>query len=122
MFRLAAQAYARLTPEAQTVAEVFLGALPPFARSAMRKIELFGNQARRFEPDLPFDLLVVVDEATVEIKTALSIAASMVESAAEQSVMLVTVAASELEAPSPSVQRALQNARREGVALWHRTT
>lgn len=120
MFRLAAQAYARLTPEAQTVAEVFLGSLPPFARNAMRKVELFGNQARRFEPDLPFDLLVVVDEPTVEIKTALSIAASMVESAAEQSVMLVTVASTELNAPSPPIQRVLQNARREGVALWQR--
>jgi hypothetical protein len=120
MFRLAAPAYVRLSSEAQMVAELFLSALPPFARRQIRSVRMFGPQARRFEPDAPFDLLVVADERSLEVKTSVSIAVAAVEREAQQLVQVTVATAGELDGSPAGLSRTLQNARREGVDLWLR--
>ncbi len=121
MFHLSTQAAARLSPEAVNVAEQFLRALPPFAREKLARVDLFGAQARQFEPGSPFAFFVVADERTVEVKTALAIAANAVEADGLFTVDVTMATSGEIESAPPSLARVLQNARREGVALWTRT-
>lgn len=120
MFHLASTAQARLTPEACTVAESFCGALPPYVRRQLRSIRLFGVQARRFDPDAPFELLVLADERTVEVKTAVSIATFAVESSGLYQARATVTTPAEVDKPGPQLVRLLVNAQREGVDLWVR--
>lgn len=120
MLRLAPQAAARLSDEAQLVADLFLAAVPPALRKTIRCVRLFGPQARRYEAGQPFDLLVLADERTLAMKSAVSIASAAVEGEAAQSVFVTLVGVPELEQPSEHLQRALQNAEREGIDLWQR--
>jgi len=121
MLRLAAQACSRLSPEARDVAEIFLRALPPFAGGSVRAVRLYGGQARRFEPETPFDLIVLVDDRTLEVRTALAIAASVVQAETTHVVEVQSASTDDLASPPPGLARALANARREGVDLWVRT-
>ena len=102
------------------VAELFLGALPPFASRQVRHIRLFGPQARGFEPEVPFDLLVEVDKRSIEVKTAVAIASSAVESEGLASVFVTLVTPFERAQASGSLARTLRNAEREGLDLWLR--
>lgn len=120
MFRLDVMACARLSPEAQMVSEIFLGALPPFARRHVRSIRLFGAQARRYDPEAPFDMLVLVDTRNVEVKTALAIASAAVEQEAQASIFTTLVTSFERDTASGALARTIQNAVREGVDLWSR--
>lgn len=119
MFRLALHAQARLSPEACSVAELFLAALPPYLQSRIQSVRLFGPQARRFEPEASFDFLVVADERSPELKTAVTVGTASVEREGLFATATVTTVA-EMNQPSPTVSRLLQNARREGVDLWVR--
>ncbi len=120
MFHLAPQAALRLSPEAANVAEQFLRALPPFAREKLQDVRLFGPQARRFEPDEHFAFLVVADERSVEVKTALAIATSAAEADGLYAVDVTVATKGEVDDAPPSLARLLANARREGVELWRR--
>ncbi len=121
MFRLALQAQARLSPEACSVADLFLAALPPYLLPRIQSVRLFGPQARRFEPDSSFDILIVAEERSPELRMAVSIGTAAVgaEGIYEANVTVTTPA--EVNQPTPPVARLLQNARREGIDLWTRS-
>lgn len=97
---------------------MFLAALPPASSRELRAVVLYGPQARRHEPDLPFDLLLRVEHASRELKAGLSLASSAVQRERDRELRLEVVTEEEEKAPSPALQRLLQNARREGVGLW----
>lgn len=120
MFRLSPVATTRLTPEAQLVCETFLGALAPFTRPKIRAVRLFGPQARRFEAEAPYDLLVVVDERSIEVRTSVAVAVSAAESQANVPVQVTVASAFEETGATGPLARLLHNARREGVELWAR--
>lgn len=118
MFRLTASAYPRLSPEAMTVCETFLAALPPTVERLVHRVELVGVQTRVYEPSEPFELLIHIEEETLALKTALSIAATMVEMETERSVFLVSLLRQANASAVPSLRRVLENAEREGILLW----
>jgi hypothetical protein len=120
MFRLAAGAYSCLSEEGLMVAEQFLSALPPFAREHITQVTLFGPQARRFDSEAPFDLLVFADQGTWAVKTGVSIAVSAIESSGLYTARATIATAFERRDPSTTLRRLLQNAEREGVELWAR--
>lgn len=120
MFRLAPGASMRLSEEALMVAETFLSALPPSARRQLRVVKLFGPQARRYDPELPFDFLIVSDDASITVRTGVAIAAAAVEGTGLHTVRLTTATASEFAHPSGTLARIKANAEREGVELWLR--
>jgi hypothetical protein len=120
MFHLASTAQARLSPEACAVAESFCGALPPYVRRQIRSIRLYGIQARRFDPDAPFELLVLADDRSLEVKTAVSIATFAVESGGLYEARATVATPAELDKPAGQLGRLLQNAQREGIDLWVR--
>lgn len=120
MFRLVSSATVRLSPEALLVAESFLAALPPFVQRQIRSVRLFGPQARRFDPESPFDLLVYADERNVEVKTAVAIALSAVEADGLYAANATLCTPGDLRDASGQLSRLLQNAQREGVDLWAR--
>lgn len=120
MFRLAPSAYLRLSDEAIMVAEQFLGALPPSSRRLIQLVKLFGPQARRYDPDLPFDLLIVSDDASITVRTGVAIGVAAVESGGIHTARLTTATASEYANASGTLSRIRQNAEREGVDLWVR--
>jgi hypothetical protein len=120
MFRLAPTALGRLSPEAADLAERFLFALSPAVRALVNEVRLFGAQARRYDPGAPFSLLVVVEEPSLSVKTAVSIArqAATGDGAVEVEVTMATP--TELDLSTGLQGRLFQNARREGVELWRR--
>jgi hypothetical protein len=120
MFRLEATAYKRLSDEALMVAEQFLGALPPYARQQLHSVRLFGVQARRFDPEAPFELLIVADQDTWAVKTGISIAVSAVESSGLYTAHTTLATTADLAQPTALLRRTLQNADREGLELWRR--
>lgn len=120
MLRLSPSACSRLPAEAQAICEQFLRALPPFARWRLSVVRLFGPQARAFDPEAPFDLLLVCDERSIEVKTAVAIARSAVEAGGLHQVAVTVVSAVEAQGATGALARLLQNARREGVDLWSR--
>jgi hypothetical protein len=121
MFRLALQAQARLSPEACSVAELFLAAMPPYLGSRIQSVRLFGPQARRFEPDAPFDILIVAEQRSPELRMAVSIGTASVGAEGIYSANVTVTTPFEMNQPSPAVARLLQNAKREGVDLWTRS-
>lgn len=120
MFRLTTAAYSQLSPEALTACELFLAALPQRAKNLVQRVELFGAQTKAYEPNVPFEILAIIEEATVELKTAFSLAASMVEWEAGSSVFLVTIEKKQLRDLTPELERLLENVEREGILLWER--
>ncbi len=102
------------------VADLFLAALPPYIRRQVRSVRLFGPQARRFDPDSPFDLLVVAEARTVEVKTGVAIAESAVEGEGLYAARTTLVTAFDLASPTGQLGRLLQNSQREGIDLWVR--
>jgi len=120
MFRLVPSATVRLSPEALLVAESFLAALPPYVQAQIRSVRLFGPQARRFDPESPFDLLVFADERNVELKTAVAIAVSAVEAEGLYAANATLCTPGDLRDPTRLFARLLHNAEREGIDLWAR--
>jgi hypothetical protein len=120
MFRLAPSASLRLSDEAIMVAEQFLGALPPSSRRHIQLVKLFGPQARRYDPELPFDFLIVSDDASITVRTGVAIAVAAVESGGLHSARITSATASEYQNASGTLSRIRQNAEREGVDLWVR--
>jgi hypothetical protein len=120
MFRLSPAASTRLSPEALQVCETFLGALAPFTRPKIRTVRLFGAQARRFEPEEPYDLLIVVDERSIEVRTSVAVAVSAAETQANVPVQVTVASAFEESGATGPLARLLTNAKREGVELWAR--
>lgn len=122
MFLLEASAVAQLEPESLTAAESFLEALPPYLIRQVARVRLFGSHARRFEPDEDFELLIEVDKPSVEVKTGVSIASSVVEARndAKMTVVVTLVTAFEIQNASGLLARTLRNAEREGFDLWVR--
>ena len=120
MFRLSSSAYLRLSEEAVMVAELFLGALPPSARRQLQLVKLFGPQARRYDPELPFDFLIVSDEASITVRTGVAIGVAAVESSGLHKARLTAATASEYRNATGTLGRIKANAEREGVELWVR--
>jgi hypothetical protein len=102
------------------MADCFLSALPRQVERSIRSIRLFGPQARRFDPESPFDLLVVADAGDPGLRTAVAIGVSAVESGGLYEATATVASAAELERPTPHLSRLLRNAAREGVDLWVR--
>lgn len=120
MFALNALAMTRLESEGVMTAEAFLGALPPFAKNMVRRVRLFGPHAREFEPEVDFELLVEVDARTVEVRTAVAIAASAVAEQALPRIAPTLVTPFEKTNATGVLARTLQSAEREGLDLWVR--
>jgi hypothetical protein len=120
MFRLAPTALARLSPEAATLAERFLFSLSPAIRALVSEVRLFGTQARRFDPEAPFSFLVVVEDCTLPVKTAMSIARQAATGDGTFEVEVTLATPSEVDTSTGLRARLFQNARREGVELWRK--
>lgn len=120
MFRVLPSALVALSPEACTVAESFVASLPAKAATQIRSIRLFGIQARRFDPEAVFEFLIVSDERSVEVRTAVGVARSAVESEGLYTTAITVATADEFAGPPDKQGRALRNARREGVDIWVR--
>jgi hypothetical protein len=118
MFRLEPSVQSRLSPEACLVADSFLRALPPRVRADIRSIRLYGAQARRFDPEARFDLLVVAERQNVELRTAVAIGVSAVEADGLFSATATIVTPEDVAHPRPALTRLLRNAQREGIDLW----
>lgn len=125
MFRLRPQAEAAMTPEALAVCDAFLRGLSPSLVAAVRSVVLFGAQARRFDAAAEFDVLVLSEAGSRELKTSVGIATEAAERAAalasDQCGLQVTIVSRFDEAnASGAMNRLLANARREGIVLWSR--
>src|SRR4051812_46592341 len=120
MIRLGSAAQSQLSPEACQVVESFLAALPPYVQKQIRSVRLFGSQARRFDPEAPFELLVLAEARSMEVKTAVSIGVFAVESAGLYAARATVTTPDEISRPSQQLARLLRNAEREGIDLWVR--
>ena len=120
MFRLAPNALARLSPEAVHLAERFLYSLSPAMRALVSEVRLFGAQARRFDPEAPFAFLVIVDDCSLPVKAAVSIARQAATGDGSFEVEVTLATPTEVDSSTGLRARLFQNARREGVELWRK--
>jgi hypothetical protein len=120
MLDIVPDAAARLDPEVHKALERFVTALPAMAARRLRHVSLYGPQARRWDPEARFDLLVVADDRTVETRMALDLATRALEDDGRVTADVTLASAFEVSQPTGLLRRLLDTARREEVVLWRR--
>lgn len=118
MLRASSRAVRRLAPEVEDVIHRFFEALPAVAESLFASVILYGPQARRYEPEETFCLLVVLSENSVRTKAALALAADAASLRGKLDVQVTSATLDELV--QPSIARLVSSAKREGLMLWER--